>query len=35
MEQVSLTGIENLPEAPSEDPATPGGQLITQSHTSM
>ena len=35
MEQVSLTGIENLTEAPSEDPATPGGHRITQSHASM
>jgi hypothetical protein len=35
MEQVSLTGIENLPEAPSEDPAKPGGHCISQSRASM
>jgi hypothetical protein len=35
MEQVSLTGIENAPEALSEDPAKPGGHRFPQSHTSM
>lgn len=35
MEQESLTGIENLSEGPSEDPATPGGHRLPQSRTSM
>jgi len=35
MEQVSLTEIENIPEASAEEPAKPGGHLLYQSHASM
>jgi len=35
MEQVSLTEIENIPEASAEEPAKPGGHLLSQSHASM
>ena len=35
MEQVTLTGIENLPEALAEEPAKPGGHRLSQPHASV